>query len=217
MKWYSILEAAQITGSSKSTVRRYLAQLQDAGELPAEGISHAQRAGHTVILLSQGTVDALKAAITNQTTDQTTVDGASQNAHHDAPDAPWSDPRTEELIAELKDRVSALTVELAAKNEQLDRLSIALDRAQEATAAAQALHAATAEQLRLLTAARDAQGEQEPPTGTDTTPAEDDAQEPQEAHVEAGTANAEIPVATGTDTTARASLRDRLRFLFRGW
>lgn len=152
MKWYSILEAAQITGSSKSTVRRYLAQLQDAGELPAEGISHAQRAGHTVILLSEGTVDALKAAITNQTTDQTTVDGASQNAHHDAPDAPRSDPRTEELLAELKDRVSALTVELAAKNEQLDRLSIALDRAQEATAAAQALHAATAEQLRLLTA-----------------------------------------------------------------
>lgn len=213
MKWYSILEAAQITGSSKSTVRRYLAQLQDAGELPADGISHAQRAGHTVILLSQGTVDALKAAITNQTT----VDGASQDAHHDAPDAPRSDPRTEEFIAELKDRVSALTVELAAKNEQLDRLSIALDRAQEATAAAQALHAATAEQLRLLTAARDAQGEQEPPTGTDTTTAEDEAQEPQEAHVEANTANAEITVATGTDTTTRASFRDRLRYLFRGW
>ncbi len=213
MKWYSILEAAQITGSSKSTVRRYLAQLQDAGELPADGISHAQRAGHTVILLSQATVDALEAAITNQTTDQTTVDGASQDAHHDAPDAPRSDPRTEELIAELKDRVSALTVELAAKNDQIDRLSVALDRAQEATHAAQLLHIATAEQLRLLTAAQSAQDAQEPPPGPDTTPAADEAQEPQEATVEASTPTAEI---TSTDTTPRASFRARLRILFTG-
>lgn len=214
---FTIREAAEITGTSKSTIRRYLEALQDAGKIPPEGIAHEQRAGHTVILLSAATVEALKAAMNDSSTNQTTVYGTNHNAHQDAPDAPGSDPRTAELLSELRARIAAQEREISVKNEQITSLTAALETAQKATAAAQALHAATAEQLRLLTAQaapEPPQDRAEPEPPTDTTAAADEAQEAASAPTEAP-----APEITGSGQEAapeRASFRQRLRYLFTG-
>lgn len=206
---FTIREAAEITGTSKSTIRRYLEALQDAGKIPPEGIAHEQRAGHTVILLSAATVEALKAAMNDSSTNQSTVYGTNHNTRQDEPDAPESDPRTAELLSELRSRIAAQEREISAKNQQITSLSAALETAQQATAAAQALHAATAEQLRRLTA----QAAPEPPT--DTTPAADEAQEA----ASAATVDAAPEITRATTQEAppeRATLAQRLRFLFTG-
>lgn len=214
---FTIREAAEITGTSKSTIRRYLEALQDAGKIPPEGIAHEQRAGHTVILLSAATVEALKAAMNDSSTNQATVYGTNHNAHQDAPDAPESDPRTAELLSELRARIAAQEREISAKNQQITSLSAALETAQQATAAAQALHAATAEQLRRLTAQaapEPPQDEAEPEPPTNTTTAADEAQEAASAPTEAP-----APEITGSGQEAppeRATLAQRLRFLFTG-
>lgn len=214
---FTIREAAEITGTSKSTIRRYLEALQDAGKIPPEGIAHEQRAGHTVILLSAATVEALKAAMNDSSTNQATVYGTNHNAHQDAPDAPESDPRTAELLSELRARIAAQEREISVKNEQITSLTAALETAQQATAAAQALHAATAEQLRRLTAQaapEPPQDRAEPEPPTDTTPSGESAQEAASAPTEAP-----APEITGSGREAppeRATLAQRLRFLFRG-
>ena len=192
-KWYSIREAAAILDTSKTTVRRLME------ELPPEDISAGSYRGQPTILLSQKGLDTLQ--------------GQRQAGHEAQQEAQQSAPSDSELIQELRDRIAAQERQITEQNEQIGKLTIALDKAQEATHAAQLLHAATAEQLRLLTAAKSAQDAQEPPPGPDTTPAADEAQEPQEATVEASTPTAEI---TGTNTTPRASFRDRLRILFTG-
>ena len=221
---FTTREAAEITGTSKSTIRRYLEALQDAGKIPPEGIAHEQRAGHTVILLSAATVEALKAAMNDSSTNQATVYGTNHNAHQDAPDAPESDPRTAELLSELRARIAdkereitRQEKELDAKQATIDTLKAALETAQQATAAAQALHAATAEQLRRLTAQaapEPPQDRAEPERATDTTPAADEAQEAASAPTEAP-----APEITGSGQEAppeRATLAQRLRFLFTG-
>lgn len=214
---FTIREAAEITGTSKSTIRRYLEALQDAGKIPPEGIAHEQRAGHTVILLSAATVEALKAAMNDSSTNQATVYGTNHNAHQDAPDAPESDPRTAELLSELRARIAAQEREISVKNEQITSLTAALETAQQATAAAQALHAATAEQLRRLTAQaapEPPQDEAQPGEGKDTTPSGESAQGAASAPTEAP-----APEITGSGQEAppeRATLAQRLRFLFTG-
>lgn len=215
---FTIREAAEITGTSKSTIRRYLEALQDAGKIPPEGIAHEQRAGHTVILLSAATVEALKAAMNDSSTNQATVYGTNHNAHQDAPDAPESDPRTAELLSELRDRIAAQEREISVKNEQITSLTAALETAQQATAAAQALHAATAEQLRRLTAQaapEPPQDRAEPEPPTDTTPSGESAQEA--ASAPTVDAAPEITRASGQEAPPeRATLAQRLRFLFTG-
>ena len=212
---YTARQAAAALRVGKSTVLRNL------DKLPPEMTAQGSYRGQPTKLVTLAGIQRLSMLLSVSQIDYAALNDAPRSVPSaqtsESSEAKQGAANQADLIAELRARIAAQEKEITAKNEQISSLTEALAKAQDATATAQALHAATAEQLRLLTAARDTQGEQEPPTGTDTTPAEDDAQEPQEAHVEAGTANAEIPVATGTDTTARASLRDRLRYLFRGW
>ena len=167
MKWYTIREAAAILGVSKPTVRRLME------ELPPEEISSGSYRGQPTILLSQKGLNTLLG--------QREADHEAQN---EAQEGEKSENKDNELVQALKDRIKA-------QEDQITMLADALAKAQEATAAAQALHAATAEQLRLLTAAQD---EQE---GTDTTQKE-------EAQEEA------------TSEPERPSFAARLRYLFTG-
>lgn len=197
---YTIREAAEMTATSKSTVRRYLSRL------PPEEIGQEIRAGHPVILLSEAAMDALRESMRAPSTDH----GAHQSAHQVAPDAPESGPRTDELVTELRARIAAQDREIAVKNDQIASLTAALETAQKATAAAQALHAATAEQLRRLTAAQEApesrQDESQPEQTTDTTPSKESNDE----------ATSGATVAPETVTAKRATFGERLRFLFSG-
>lgn len=173
MKWYTIREAAAILGVSKPTVRR----LMEA--LPPEDISSGSYRGQPTILLSQKGL--------NELLGQREADHEAQN---EAQEGENSENKDNELVQALKDRIKA-------QEDQIIRLSDALEKAQEATAAAQALHAATAEQLKLLTSSRMAQDEQEDKEGIDTAQEQETQQEP---HREA----------------EKASLRERLRILFTG-
>lgn len=221
MKWYTIREAAEATGTSKSTVRRYLEALQDAGRIPAGGIEHEQRAGHSVILLSAATLELVKEA----TTVQSTVDGAHQDTHQDAPDAPRSDARTDELVDALKDRIRAQEDQLKVQADQITSLTDALTRSQDALAAAQALHAATAEQLRLLTAGAHpedqvGQEDQEAAGAGDQTAAGSGSERgPAAEGVDGG--NQDAPPAAPSaapepEIPRKLSFRERLRILFTG-
>lgn len=148
MKWYTIREAAAILGVSKPTVRRLME------ELPPEEISAGSYRGQPTILLSQKGLDMLQ---------------EQRQADHEAQqEAQQSAPSDSELVQELRARIAAQERQIIEQNEQIGRLTVALDKAQEATAAAQALHAATAEQLKLLAAAQE--------EGIDTTQ-EEEAQE----------------------------------------
>lgn len=153
MKWYTIREAAAILDTSKTTVRRLME------ELPPEEISAGSYRGQPTILLSQKGLDTLQ---------------EQRQADHEAQqEAQQSAPSDSELVQELRARIAAQERQIIDQSEQIGRLTVALDKAQEATAAAQALHAATAEQLRLLTAAQEEQKAEE---GADTTQ-EEKAQE----------------------------------------
>lgn len=212
---YTARQAAAALQVGKSTVLRNL------DKLPPEMTAQGSYRGQPTKLVTLAGIQRLSMLLSVSQIDYAALNEAPRSVPSaqisESSEAKQIEANQAELIVELRARIAAQEKEITAKNEQISSLTESLAKAQDATATAQALHAATAEQLRLLTAARDAQGEQEPPTGTDTTTAEDEAQEPQEAHVEASTANAEITVATGTDTTTRAPLRDRLRYLFRGW
>ena len=200
---YTIREAAEITGTSKSTVRRYLDQLS-----PAD-IGQEVRAGHAVILISEAGLEDLKKALQSSSTPQDT----HQNTHQDESDASWNDSRTAELIFELKARIEAQERELTAKNEQIHQLTLAINRAQEAinseqeaTKQAQALHAAQLGLFPSQEAQEPPQDAPQPEQGTDTTQDEESAQEAPSAPTEPPT----------PEITKRATFRERLRYLFTG-
>lgn len=143
MKLYTIREAAEVLGTNKTAIRRLMKQI------PPEEISTGSYRGQPTILISQKGFDML---VSLQGERQ-----AEQEADHEANSSETSAPGSATSAAEGTGTgeasiIEMLRAELEAKNQQIIMLSASLERAQEATAAAQALHAATAEQLRLLTA-----------------------------------------------------------------
>lgn len=143
MKLYTIREAAEALGTNKTAIRRLMKQI------PPEEISTGSYRGQPTILISQKGFDML---VSLQGERQ-----AEQEADYEANSSETSAPGSATSAAEGTGTgeasiIEMLRAELEAKNQQIIMLSASLERAQEATAAAQALHAATAEQLRLLTA-----------------------------------------------------------------
>lgn len=144
---YTIKQAAEALGSSKSTIRRLV------DKLPPEYISAGEYRGHTSLLISKSGFDALKAMLGASELPQE-LNREAIPSDSSAPTATSREGSAEEytapgaaaLIAELRDRI-------AAQERQISALTSALEKSQDALSASHALHAATAEQLRLLTAA----------------------------------------------------------------
>lgn len=140
MKLYTIREAAEALGTNKTAIRRLMKQI------PPEELSAGSYRGQPTILISQKGFETLVSLQAERQEEQE----AQQEAERSDSEGNITDSSA--LISELRSRIEAQDQEIQAKNEQISRLTTALEKAQEATAAAQALHAATAEQLRLLTA-----------------------------------------------------------------
>lgn len=143
MKLYTIREAAEALGTNKTAIRRLMKQI------PPEEISTGSYRGQPTILISQKGFDMLVSLQGERQAEQE-ADREAVPSESSAPGSETSAPGG--TGAGEASIIAMLRAELEAKNQQIIMLSASLERAQEATAAAQALHAATAEQLRLLTA-----------------------------------------------------------------
>lgn len=192
MKQYTLKEAASVLGVSKSTIVRRIDQL------PPEEISATTYRGHAATLLSEAALHRL-ALMLNASNSE---DEANHNRVRNDSGESGSESIGAKDITSETDLVSLLRAELEAKNQQISDLSAALLKTQDALAAAQALHAATAEQLRLLSA----------PKEDDDQAAESD--EPPAEHQEDPVTPA--PEAPIVQEEHRPTLRERLRYLFTG-
>ena len=146
MREYTIKQIAEITGKGKSTIRRLI------DSLPPECISSGEYRGHASILVSEDGFKRIKFMLMTPESTSEAINEANTSDFNGSIIDSNAPKDTNELISELRSRIEAQDHEIQVKNEQISRLTTALEKAQEATAAAQALHAATAEQLRLLTA-----------------------------------------------------------------
>lgn len=200
---YTIKQAAEALGKGKSTIRRMV------DTLPPEQISATTYRGHAAILISQEGFDRLKIMLNAPELPRESNYEANRN-DSSVPKSEPSEPKgpsgnTDELTAFFR-------AQLEEKDRQIAALQTALDKAQEATQAAQALHAGTMAELRQLKehiaqeAPEPPQDAEQPERGPDTTPAEESAQEP----------TTEPTEATAPEITRRATFRERLRYLFRG-
>lgn len=209
-RFFTAAESARCLGVSKATVLRHM------NELPPEEQAQGSYRGKPTRLVTEIGLVHLSILITEAELNHAALDEVKQGTSSAAPSESSAAKRNEanqgELVAELRARIAAQEKELTAKNDQITSLTVALAKAQEATHAAQALHAATAEQLRLLTAraAQEApeppQDEPQPERGPDTIPGAESAQEAPSAPTEA----------TAPEITRRATFRERLWNLITG-
>lgn len=214
-RYFTAAEAARCLGVSKATILRHM------NELPQEEQAQGSYRGKQTRLVSELGLVHLAILISEAELNQATLNEVKQGtlsaAKSESSAAKRNEVNQTELIAELRARIAAQEQEISVKNEQITSLTAALATAQRATAAAQALHAATAEQLRLLTAQaapEPPQDRAEPERATDTTTSGESAQEAASAHAEAP-----APEITGSGQEAppeRASFAQRLRYLFTG-
>lgn len=207
MKHYTIREAAAALGVTKPTAARY------ARMLPEAEIMQDSYRGQPRILVSEAGLNRIRTIMGEAQAQSEAQNQAEKSASSEKLSASSEKNRkdtTEELIALLQSQ-------LAAKDRQILDLAAALERAQESLTSAQALHAATAAELRRLTAAQDTQPdppetplekperEEEP----NTPPSTDNAQE-----------NNRLQREDQTDRTQGEepppTLLQRLRFLFTG-
>lgn len=215
-RFFTAAEAARCLGVSKATILRHM------NELPQEEQAQGTYRGKPTRLVTEIGLVHLSMLITEAELNQATLDevkqGAPSAATSESSAAKYNEVNQGELMAELRARIAAQEREISMKNQQITSLTAALETAQQATAAAQALHAATAEQLRRLTAQaapEPPQDEAEPERATVTTPSGESAQEAASAPTEAPAP--EITRATTQEAPPeRASFAERLRFLFTG-
>lgn len=215
-RFFTAAEAARCLGVSKATVLRHM------NELPPEEQAQGSYRGKPTRLVTEIGLVHLSILITEAELNHAALDevkqGASSAATSESSAAKRNEANQGELVAEQRARIAAQEREISVKNQQITSLTAALETAQQATAAAQALHAATAEQLRRLTAPEPPeppQDEAQPGEGKDTTPSGESAQEAASAPTEA--AAPEITRATTQEAPPeRATLAQRLRFLFTG-
>lgn len=209
-KTYTIRELAAALGSSKSTIARLVREHVDP-----ENVSFGEYRGHAQKLINQAGFEQLKALLIAPNPQNE----ANQETIQSDSNAPASESSASKgFMGEEREIIALLRSQLEAKDRQISDLTAALTAAQEATRTAQALHAATAAELRRLTAAQDTppdppedpQQEREPGEGNDTTPRTVTAQESIQ----------EAPAADQKDQdpepAAPPTLRDRLRYLFTG-
>lgn len=192
MKYYTIREAAQALGVTKPTAARY------ARMLPAEETAQGEYRGQPQTLITEAGLTRMRSMFKElqaqseaQNEAQKQAETSANSATFDAPSETKRKEDAERLISALEDRIKA-------QESTISTLTEALKAAQEATRAAQALHAATAEQLRLLTAAQ----EEEPEPGQE---------QPEESRTEDAAAETE-----NQEPAAAPTLGQRLRFLFTG-
>lgn len=225
-RFFTAAEVARCLSVSKATVLRHM------NELPPEEKAQGSYRGKPTYLVSEAGLVHLSILITEAQLNQATLDevkqGTSSAATSESSAAKRNEVNQGDIVAELRARIAAQEREISVKNEQITSLTAALATAQQATAAAQALHAATAEQLRRLTAQaapEPPQDRAEPEPPTDTTHAADEAQEAASAAtVDGATVDpVEITRDTAPEITAaenqvkpKAGFWRRLQYLFRG-
>lgn len=221
---YTARQAAEALGVAKSSV------LRAWDKLPPEMTAQGSYRGQPTKLVTRAGIQRLSMLLSVSQVNYAALDEAPRSAPSaqtsESSEAKQGEANQAELIAELRARIAdkereitRQEKELDAKQATIDTLKAALDKAQDATAREQALHAATADRLRKLEAHQEPpeprQDEAEPERAADTTPSGESAQEAASAPTEApapeitGNGNQEAP-------PERATLAQRLRFLFRG-
>ena len=213
---YTARQAAAALGVGKSTI------LRAWDKLPPEMTAQGSYRGQPTKLVTRAGIQRLSMLLSVSQVDYAALDEAPRSVPSaqtsESSEAKQGAANQADLIAELRARITRQEKELDAKQATIDSLTAALATAQEATRSAQALHAADLDQLRRLTAQEPPEPPQdraEPEPPTDTTPSGESAQEaPSAATVDAAP---EITRASTQEAPPeRATLTQRLRFLFRG-
>ena len=206
---YTARQAAAALQVGKSTVLRNL------DKLPPEMTAQGSYRGQPTKLVTLAGIQRLSMLLSVSQIDYAALNEAPRSTQSaqssESSEAKQIEANQAELIVELRARIAAQEKEITAKNEQISSLTEALAKAQDATATAQALHAATAEQLRTLTAAQEPpeapQDKPQPEREPDTTPSGESAQEAPSAPTEA----------PAPEIHHKATFAERLRYFFKGY
>lgn len=217
---YTARQAAAALGVGKSTI------LRAWDKLPPEMTAQGSYRGQPTKLVTRAGIQRLSMLLSVSQVDYAALDEAPRSAPSaqtsESSEAKQGAANQADLIAELRARIADKEREIAAqereisvKNEQIASLFEALKDARESEKQAKELANNTIKLLTAQAAPEPPQDEAEPEPPTDTTPSGENAQEaPSAATVDAAP---EITRASPQEAPPeRASLAQRLRFLFRG-